>query len=118
MISFATPGGSVGPHVDNYDVFLLQGLGRRRWGISREPLSQERLVVISLDERNAAERQIERAEAGLSLEEIYAEHTGRPVEEVSDALERDRYFTPEQARDYGLVDLVMGSRNGYSLSSS
>jgi 50S ribosomal protein L16 3-hydroxylase len=34
MISFATPGGSVGPHVDNYDVFLVQGRGRRRWGLS------------------------------------------------------------------------------------
>ncbi len=31
MISFATPGGSVGPHVDQYDVFLLQAQGRRRW---------------------------------------------------------------------------------------
>jgi ATP-dependent Clp protease, protease subunit len=52
------------------------------------------------------------------IEQIYAEHTGRAVEEISDALERDRYFTPEQARDYGLVDLVMASRNGYSPSSS
>ncbi len=33
MISFATPGGSVGAHVDQYDVFLLQGLGQRRWQI-------------------------------------------------------------------------------------
>lgn len=31
MISFAAPGGSVGPHFDNYDVFLLQTEGRRRW---------------------------------------------------------------------------------------
>ena len=31
MVSFATPGGGVGPHVDSYDVFLLQGPGRRRW---------------------------------------------------------------------------------------
>jgi 50S ribosomal protein L16 3-hydroxylase len=31
MVSWATPGGGVGPHVDSYDVFLLQGLGRRRW---------------------------------------------------------------------------------------
>ncbi len=31
MISFAVPGGSVGPHRDNYDVFLCQGLGTRRW---------------------------------------------------------------------------------------
>jgi 50S ribosomal protein L16 3-hydroxylase len=33
MVSFATPGGGVGPHVDSYDVFLLQGPGRRRWRV-------------------------------------------------------------------------------------
>jgi ATP-dependent Clp protease protease subunit len=52
------------------------------------------------------------------VEEIYAEHTGRPIDDVSDVLERDRFFTPEQARDYGLVDQVMTYRNGYSPSSS
>jgi len=31
MVSYATPGGGVGPHVDSYDVFLLQGAGQRRW---------------------------------------------------------------------------------------
>jgi 50S ribosomal protein L16 3-hydroxylase len=34
MVSYAVPGGSVGPHVDSYDVFLLQGHGHRRWQIS------------------------------------------------------------------------------------
>jgi ATP-dependent Clp protease, protease subunit len=52
------------------------------------------------------------------LEEIYAQHTGQSVDEISDALERDRYFTPEQASEFGLVDQVMQYRNGYSLSSS
>ncbi len=33
MVSYAAPGGSVGAHVDQYDVFLLQGLGTRRWQI-------------------------------------------------------------------------------------
>lgn len=33
MISYATPGGGVGPHYDNYDVFLLQAGGTRRWEI-------------------------------------------------------------------------------------
>lgn len=33
MISCAAPGGSVGPHVDNYDVFLCQGEGTRQWAI-------------------------------------------------------------------------------------
>ena len=36
MVSYAMPGGSVGPHVDSYDVFLLQGRGRRRWQISTQ----------------------------------------------------------------------------------
>ena len=31
MISFAAPGGGVGPHLDNYDVFLCQGIGSREW---------------------------------------------------------------------------------------
>lgn len=33
MISFSTPGGGVGPHVDQYDVFIIQGMGRRRWRV-------------------------------------------------------------------------------------
>jgi 50S ribosomal protein L16 3-hydroxylase len=36
MISHAVPGGGVGPHFDSYDVFLLQGEGRRRWRIGRQ----------------------------------------------------------------------------------
>ncbi|MDG9882246.1 cupin domain-containing protein [Pseudomonas putida CSV86] len=35
MISFAAPGGSVGPHFDNYDVFLLQGHGKRNWKVGQ-----------------------------------------------------------------------------------
>jgi 50S ribosomal protein L16 3-hydroxylase len=35
MISFAAPGGGVGPHVDQYDVFLLQAQGRRRWEVAQ-----------------------------------------------------------------------------------
>ncbi len=37
MISFAATGGSVGAHVDQYDVFLLQAQGRRRWQIDASP---------------------------------------------------------------------------------
>lgn len=39
MISFAAPGGSVGPHTDSYDVFLVQGQGERRWMYGDKPLS-------------------------------------------------------------------------------
>ena len=41
MISFAAPGGSVGAHIDQYDVFLLQGLGHRRWLIDTAPNPDE-----------------------------------------------------------------------------
>ncbi|MBW3607946.1 MAG: nucleotidyltransferase, partial [Actinobacteria bacterium] len=36
MVSFAAPGGSVGPHLDSYDVFLVQGQGERRWRFGNE----------------------------------------------------------------------------------
>ena len=36
MVSYATDGGGVGPHFDSYDVFLLQGMGRRRWRIGNQ----------------------------------------------------------------------------------
>jgi 50S ribosomal protein L16 3-hydroxylase len=35
MVSWAAPGGGVGPHADSYDVFLLQGAGRRVWRLQR-----------------------------------------------------------------------------------
>jgi len=35
MVSFAAPGGGVGPHFDNYDVFLLQAHGQRRWKVGQ-----------------------------------------------------------------------------------
>lgn len=35
MVSFAAPGGGVGPHFDNYDVFLLQAHGQRRWQVGQ-----------------------------------------------------------------------------------
>ncbi len=36
MVSYAVEGGGVGPHFDSYDVFLLQGFGRRRWRYGRQ----------------------------------------------------------------------------------
>lgn len=43
MVSYAVDGGSVGPHVDEYDVFLLQGHGRRRWSIQTRGVQPEEL---------------------------------------------------------------------------
>ena len=41
------------------------------------------------------------------IDEIYAHHTERPLEEVHDDMERDRFFRPEQAVEYGLIDRVI-----------
>ena len=43
------------------------------------------------------------------LDEIYAHHTGQTVERITDDMERDRFFTAEQAREYGLIDRVIES---------
>jgi len=41
------------------------------------------------------------------LNEIYVEHTGRTLAEVEEALERDRFMSPEEAKDWGLIDEVL-----------
>lgn len=41
MASYAAPGGSVGPHIDQYDVFLLQASGKRKWMISEQAVEKE-----------------------------------------------------------------------------
>ncbi|MCO6009583.1 ATP-dependent Clp protease proteolytic subunit [Actinoallomurus purpureus] len=44
------------------------------------------------------------------METILARHSGRPVEQVRSDIERDRYLTAEEARDYGLIDEIITSR--------
>jgi len=41
MVSFAAPGGGVGPHRDNYDVFLCQGIGVRNWRFSVDDVTDD-----------------------------------------------------------------------------
>jgi ATP-dependent Clp protease protease subunit len=43
------------------------------------------------------------------IDEIYARHTGQAQERVRDDMERDRFFTAEQAREYGLIDRVISA---------
>lgn len=55
MVSYAVEGGSVGPHFDSYDVFLLQAEGRRRWRIgSQKDLELEDDVPLKILRRFAA----------------------------------------------------------------
>ena len=41
------------------------------------------------------------------MDEIYAGHTGQSIEKVHDDMDRDRYFRPDQAVEYGLIDRVI-----------
>ncbi|MFJ5368922.1 ATP-dependent Clp protease proteolytic subunit [Bosea sp. CER48] len=44
------------------------------------------------------------------LNEIYVKHTGRPYEDIHNALERDNFMTAEQAKEFGLIDQVIEKR--------
>jgi ATP-dependent Clp protease, protease subunit len=44
------------------------------------------------------------------LDEIYSHHTGQGLEQVHDDMERDRFFSAQQAVDYGLVDRIISAR--------
>ena len=43
------------------------------------------------------------------IDEIYAEHTGKPIDEIHDDMERDRFFQADEAAEYGLIDRVIES---------
>ena len=45
------------------------------------------------------------------LEQIYAKHTGKSKKQINEDSDRDRFFTAEQAKDYGLIDEVLESRD-------
>ena len=44
------------------------------------------------------------------LNRLYAQHTGKTVEEIHDALERDRFMTAEEAKEFGIIDNVIFKR--------
>jgi len=44
------------------------------------------------------------------LNEIYSKHTNKSVDEINSALERDNFMTPENAKDFGLIDKVVAKR--------
>ena len=45
------------------------------------------------------------------MAELIAQHTGQPVERVLEDGERDRWFTPEDALEYGLIDYIQTATN-------
>ena len=45
------------------------------------------------------------------LNEVYVKHTGQPYEMIEKTLDRDYFMTADQARDFGIVDKVLNSRD-------
>jgi ATP-dependent Clp protease protease subunit len=44
------------------------------------------------------------------LNDIYVKHTGQKLEKVEEALERDNFMSPEEAKDWGLIDEIVENR--------
>jgi len=53
-------------------------------------------------------REIIRTRARLN--ELYARHTGQPISAIEDAMERDKFMSPEEAKEFGLIDHVVTNR--------
>jgi ATP-dependent Clp protease protease subunit len=51
------------------------------------------------------------------IEEIYARHTGQSIEQIHDDMERDRFFSAEDAVEYGLVDRVIAEHELHKVAS-
>tara|TARA_B100001123_G_scaffold238214_1_gene266802 strand:- start:920 stop:1531 length:612 start_codon:yes stop_codon:yes gene_type:complete len=46
----------------------------------------------------------------IRLNEIYAKHTGKKIQEITEIMERDKYFSPDEAIKFGLIDKVIKNR--------
>ncbi|MBC8267831.1 MAG: cupin domain-containing protein [Rhodospirillaceae bacterium] len=62
MVSYSALGGSVGPHIDSYHVFLVQGQGKRAWKVADQTMAEETYIE------------------GLDLKVLDADFTGQDVE--------------------------------------
>jgi ATP-dependent Clp protease, protease subunit len=52
------------------------------------------------------------------LNQMYADHTGKAIEVIEHAMERDKFFTPQEAKDFGLIDDVLEKRPTPPLQSA
>jgi len=103
MVSYAVPGGSVGPHYDNYDVFLLQGQGRREWQLG-EPCGGDEQILAHDELRILADMPVREtyclqpgdilyvpprlAHWGVALDECMTYSIGFRAPRLNDALSR------------------------------
>ena len=95
------------------DVDGLAAADRRREGQALLAAQQPRSSSTSRRPASRASRRTSRSTRSEILktreriDEIYAQHTGQTDEQVHDDMERDRFFKPEEAVEYGLIDRVL-----------
>lgn len=96
MGSFLLMGGEAGHRaaLPNASLHVHQPLGGYQ--------GQASDILIHAEETRRTKEQIIR---------LYAKHCGRTVEETEKTLDRDRFMTPEEARDWGLIDEVLSARD-------
>jgi len=52
------------------------------------------------------------------LNQLYVQHTGRTIEEIEKGMERDRFFAPPEAKEFGLIDDVLENRPAPPLAAA
>ncbi|MEZ5759052.1 MAG: cupin domain-containing protein [Emcibacteraceae bacterium] len=84
MVSYSPPGGGVGPHLDSYHVFLIQGTGRRQWKVGQQKVMHEKYIP-GLDIKVLADdfdgEVIEVEEGDVLYIPPYFAHSGKTIEE-------------------------------------
>lgn len=101
MVTYATPGGGVGPHIDNYDVFIIQGLGKRHWRVGSKGAAKLKTVISGLQHCEAFSAIID---AHLECGDMLYIPAGCPHEGVteSEALSYSiGYRAPDQTQLFG-----------------
>ncbi|MEB0140748.1 MULTISPECIES: cupin domain-containing protein [unclassified Undibacterium] len=118
MISYATPGGGVGPHIDLYDVFICQGSGRRRWRVGARGPHRQFAAHPALWHTEAFDALID---VEVSSGDILYIPPGFPHEGVSleNSMSFSVGFRSKSARDMlsGLADYLIDEELGEALIS-
>lgn len=128
MVSFAAPGGGAGPHKDNYDVFLCQGIGVRNWrftndDVPEDPAASDELALLC---EFAGDEDLDAAEGdvlylppgvphwGTARRACMTYSIGMRAPQVSDFSSVPSCSTPNKDDFYRDPDLAIGeSRPGY-----
>jgi 50S ribosomal protein L16 3-hydroxylase len=117
MVSYAAPGGGVGPHFDSYDVFLVQGQGTRRWKLSAQSdLDLDPQAPLKILRRFRAEQQIDlgpgdllylpprRAHDGVAIDECITYSVGFRAPHAQELAERFLDFLRDRTALDGLYE--------------